>query len=107
MATIAKKNVFKQNRMVLPFLFTDEKVKEKEVSKLDLFEKGLAKEIAKNETVQGAVEKMVKMALAAEFGTSILTQAGSQGMIDTITYGILHDSELRKQALVIIDQFAK
>lgn len=107
MTTIQERELFKGNRAMLPFLFTDEKMKDKESSKLDLFEKGLEKEVRKSDTVEHAVEKMVKMALAAEFGATLLASQGSRGMVNTITYGILHDEDLRKQALLIIDRFAK
>ncbi|NQU17580.1 MAG: hypothetical protein HQ564_05885 [Candidatus Saganbacteria bacterium] len=107
MVTMLEREVIKQKKSAFPFLFTNEKVKDKESSKLDVFEKGLENEICKADTVEMAVEKMVKMALLAEFGAGLLTSTGSRGMIDTITYGILHDEELRKQSLLIIDRFAK
>ena len=50
--------------------------------------------------------KIVKMALAAEFGPSIVAAQGARPMIETITKGIMNDSELRKQALLIIERFA-
>lgn len=102
-----EKEIFKQKKTMLPFLFTNEKMKEKESSKLDVFEKGLESEIKKTDTVELAIEKIVKMALAAEFGAGLLTSSGSRRMIDTISYGILHDEELRRQALLIVDRFAK
>ncbi len=107
MAATQERELLRRNKAMLPFLFTDEKMKDKESSKLDLFEKGLENEVRKSDTVEHAVEKMVKMALAAEFGATLLTSRGARGMINTITYGILHDEELRKQALLIIDRFAK
>ena len=67
----------------------------------------LPNDIKKSDTIEMAVKRIVKMALAAEFGAELLTSSKAKGMIDTITYGILHDNELRKQALLIIDRFAK
>jgi len=46
------------------------------------------------------------MALAAEFGPSLVASRGARQMVETIARGILNDAELRKQALIIIDRFA-
>lgn len=85
---------------------TKEQLKEKERSKIDLFEKGLANELSTSDTIEQAVGKIVKMALACEFGTSLLTKSGSKAMIGTISRGILSDRELRRSALIIADRFA-
>lgn len=83
-----------------------EELEEKEVQKLELFEKGLANELKKNDTIEQAITKIVKMALAAEFGATLVAAKGAKDMITTITRGIMSDAQLRKQALIIIDRFA-
>lgn len=107
MQTTIEKELWKNNKVMLPFILSEEKLTEQEDSRLDLFEKGLEADIKKSDTIEMAVEKIVKMALAAEFGPSLLTSPGSRAMINTISYGILHDSEMRKQVLLIVDRFAK
>ena len=81
-------------------------LEEKEVQKLELFEKGLANELKKNDTIEQAITKIVKMALAAEFGATLVAAKGARDMITTITRGIMSDAQLRKQALIIVDRFA-
>ncbi|PIS29373.1 hypothetical protein COT42_05660 [Candidatus Saganbacteria bacterium CG08_land_8_20_14_0_20_45_16] len=83
-----------------------EELKEEEAEKLELFEKGLANELKKEDTIEQAVTKIVKMALAAEFGPSLVAAKGAKQMVETITCGILTDSQLRRQALIIVDRFA-
>ena len=83
----------------------DEDLHEKELSKLELFEKGLANELKKKDTIEQAITKIVKMAIAAEFGASIVAANGARNMINVITHGILEDPDLRKQALIIVDRF--
>jgi hypothetical protein len=83
-----------------------EELDDKDIKKLELFEKGLANELKTNDTIEMAIVKIVKMALAAEFGPSIVAASGAKAMINTITTGIMSDPELRKQALIIIDRFA-
>jgi hypothetical protein len=83
-----------------------EELGEKEIEKLELFEKGLAKELHKEDTIEQAVGKIVKMAVAAEFGPSLVAAKGARQMVSTITQGIMSDPELRKQALIIVDRFA-
>jgi len=83
-----------------------EELGEKEIEKLELFEKGLAKELNKEDTIEQAVTKIVKMAVAAEFGPSLVAAKGARQMVGTITQGILSDAEMRKQALIIVDRFA-
>lgn len=78
-----------------------------ETEKINLFEKELAKELNTTDTIQQAVTKIVRIALAAEFGPSLLTAPGSRQMVETIIRGIMDDPILRKQALIIIDRFAK
>lgn len=80
---------------------------DKDVAKLALFEKGLANELHSEDTINQAITKIVKMALAAEFGPSLVAAKGAQKMLETIVGGIMHDPELRKQALIIIDRFAQ
>jgi hypothetical protein len=84
-----------------------EQLDKSEERKIALFEKGLAKEIDTTDTIDEAFTKIVRMALAAEFGPSFSKAKGAKGLIDTIVRGITGDSELRKQALLIIDRFAK
>lgn len=83
-----------------------EELEEKEVAKLDLFEKGLEKELKKNDTIEQAVTKIVKMAVAAEFGPSLVAAKGAKPMIETIARSIMSDAQLRRQALIIVDRFA-
>lgn len=85
----------------------EEELEEKELEKLELFEKGLANELKSKDSIEQAITKIVKMALAAEFGPSLVAAKGAKGMIETITRGIMNDPELRKQALIIIDRFAR
>jgi hypothetical protein len=82
-----------------------EELEEKEIEKLELFEKGLGNELKKDDTIEQALIKIVKMALAAEFGPALAAAEGAKGMIETIKQGILSDPELRKQAIIIIDRF--
>lgn len=82
-------------------------LKEGEEEKVDLFEKGLATELKAEDTIGGAFTKIVRMALAAEFGPSFAKAKGAKGMIDTIVSGIMGDSTLRKQALMIVNRYAK
>lgn len=83
----------------------EEDLHENELSKLELFEKGLANELKKRDTIEQAITKIVKMAIAAEFGASIVAANGARDMINLITRGILDDPDLRKQALLIVDRF--
>jgi hypothetical protein len=83
-----------------------EELEEKEIEKLELFEKGLANELKKDDTIEQAITKIVKMAIAAEFGLSLVAAKGARPMIETISRSIMSDAQLRKQALIIIDRFA-
>jgi len=109
MKTLVRKKEWTPTREFLPLILginPDEKLSRKEKSKLELFEKGLENEISKDDTIEQAVTKMVKMALAAEFGASLTAAKGARPMIETITRTIMNDAQLRKQALIIIDRFA-
>ena len=86
--------------------FPKDYLETKEKTKVDVFEKGLAKELSTKDTIDLTVEKIVKMALACEFGPSLVTKAPAKKMISTISRGILSDSELRKSVLIIADRFA-
>ena len=81
-------------------------LKEKEKSKLQVFEAGLATELKTSDTISESVEKMVKMALASEFGAGLVMKTGAKKMIATISRGIMGDSGLRRSALIIADRFA-
>ena len=91
---------------VLPFLLGKKKLGKKDSSRVELFEKGLQNEIKKTDTLIMAVTKIVRMALACEFGAALTRSRGAEQMIDTIVAGIMSDAELRKQVLCIIDHFA-
>lgn len=84
----------------------EKELTDKDEEKVDLFEKGLASGIDKEDTVEKAIEKIVKAALASEFGPSFVLQKGSKKMIQTISHGIVSDQQLRHQALIIMDKFA-
>ena len=109
MKTQIRKSDWKATRQLLPLILGKNiaagELEAKELSKLELFEKGLGKELKKNDTIQQAITKIVKMSLAAEFGPSLVAAGGARPMVETITRAILCDPQLRKQALVIIDQF--
>ncbi len=66
----------------------------------------MSNELKKEDTIEQAITKIVRMAVAAEFGASLVVSQGAKEMINTIARGILQDSELRKQALLIVDRFA-
>ncbi|MBU1866900.1 MAG: hypothetical protein KKD13_00280 [Candidatus Margulisbacteria bacterium] len=52
------------------------------------------------------LDKIVKVALAAEYGPSLVSDRNADPMIKTIAQAILNNAQLRKQALMIIDRFA-
>jgi len=79
---------------------------EKELSKLELFEKGLENALSAEDSIEMAVTKIVKMALAAEFGPSLVATKGARPMIESISRMVLCQPQLRRQALVIIDRFS-
>lgn len=108
MRTQIRKSEWTPTKEFLPLILGKEPGKElegKELKKLELFEKGLANELSKEDSILLAVTKIVKMALAAEFGPSLVKAAGAQRMVETITNAIMRDAQLRKQALIIIDRF--
>lgn len=108
MRTQIRKSEWTPAKDFLPLILgkepTDD-LSDKELAKLELFEKGLANELKKDDSIEGSITKIVKMALAAEFGPSLVKAAGAQKMVETITRAILHDPKLKKQALVIVDKF--
>ncbi|KAF0134578.1 MAG: hypothetical protein FD145_596 [Candidatus Saganbacteria bacterium] len=91
---------------ILPYMLGKRKLKNKEASKIDIFEKGLQNEIKKTDTINSAITKIVRMALACEYGAALAKSKGADQMINAIVAGILSDQDLRKQALFIIDRFA-
>ena len=109
MRTQIRKTEWTPTREILPLILgkqVGEELEESDLEKLALFEKGLANELDKEDTIEQAITKIVKMALAAEFGPSLVAASGAKKMVETITRGITSDAELRKQALIIIDRFA-
>jgi hypothetical protein len=86
--------------------FQKQRLEEKERSKVELFERGLAGDISTLDTIEKTVEKIVKMALVCEFGAGLVAQKGAKRMISAISRGILSDSSLRRSALIIADRFA-
>jgi len=104
-----RKTQWSPTKEFLPLIFgkaLEEELEEKEIKKLELFEKGLANELHKEDSLSQAVTKIVKMAIAAEYGPSLVAAPGSQRMIETISRAILSDAQLRKQAIMIVDRFA-
>ena len=102
----------RQDPGFMSLLFSQEAIREKELTqkekaKMELFENGLSMQLKKTDSIDDAVHAMVKVALAAEFGPSLLREKGAHAMVETICRGILGDTSLRKQALIIIDRFAK
>jgi len=93
----------------LPFLLgkDKEKLSKRDIGKIELFEAGLQNEIKKTDSVEVAIRKIVRMALASEFGAALVKSRGAEAMVETIVRGIMSDNTLRKQALFIIDRFAK
>lgn len=79
----------------------------KDEEKIESFEKMLSDLIKLSDTIPEAVTKMVKAALACEFGSKILDDKKSAIMVKSISGSIMADSELRRQALLVIDRFAQ
>ncbi len=75
--------------------------------KIEAFEKMLSELLKLSDTIPEAINKMVKAALACEFGKNILDDKKSAIMVKSISGSIMADSELRRQALLVIDRFAK
>lgn len=84
-----------------------ELAEEKEKSKIEMFQAGIAQELKPEDTIETAVGKVVKVALASEFGVSFARSKSTEPMISVIVRGIMGDSTLRKQALVLIDRYLK
>jgi len=108
MRTQIRKTEWSPTKDFLPLILgkePGEELTKKENDKLELFEKGLARELNKKDSIEEAIGKMVKMALAAEFGPSLVKAVGAKRMIETITASIMTDPKLRKQALIIVDKF--
>lgn len=108
MRTQISKKEWSPAREILPLILGQEladDLSQQEIKKLELFEKGLKNEISKNDTIENAITKVVKMALAAEFGPSLVKAQGAGQMVCTITRAIMCDAKLRKQALIILDRF--
>jgi hypothetical protein len=84
----------------------EQELNTEEISKLELFEKGLARELSREDTIEQAITKIVKMALAAEFGPSLVAAKGAGNMVLSIVNLIMHNAQLRKQALIIVDRFS-
>ncbi len=107
--TTKTKKSWSPAREFLPLILgkdADDELSRNDLAKLELFEKGLEKEIDREDSIELAVSKMVKMALAAEFGPSLVAAKGAQPMVASITNMILCEPSLKKQALVIIDRYA-
>jgi hypothetical protein len=107
MRTQIRKKDWSPAREILPLILGQEladDLSQQEVKKLELFEKGLKNEISKNDTIEAAITKIVRMALAAEFGPSLVKAEGAGRMVCSITRAIMSDTQLRKQALTIIDR---
>lgn len=75
--------------------------------KIEKFEEMMSGQLDVSDTLNEAIEKMVKISLSVEFGPQLLQKKFAGQMIKTIAHGILSDSELRKQSLLIMDKFAK
>ena len=75
--------------------------------KIEAFENILSEELCLSDNLNEAIEKMVRAALTVEFGRELLAKPLSKNMVKTISSGILSDSELRRQAILIVDRFAK
>ena len=84
------------------FLFADQ-----DPDKIEAFEKKLENSVLTSDSISEAVEKIVAAALESEFGETISSGKHFKNMTKTISCGIMGDSELRRQALIIIDRFSK
>lgn len=88
-----------------PIMARAEELTKTQERKVSLFEKGLEHNLRATDTIDDAVRKVVKVALAAEFGISLVKAKGANNMVETIVRGIMGDPLLRKQALLIIDRY--
>ena len=75
--------------------------------KIDAFEKKLGTSMLTSDSISEAIEKVVAAALESEFGQDVASGKHFKNMIKTISCGIMGDGELRRQALIVIDRFAK
>jgi len=110
MKTQIRKTEWTPTSGILPLILgvtPEENLTKKAASKLELFEKCLGRDLNKDDTIEQAVTKIVKLALAAEFGPSLVKDPGAAKMITTITRAIVSDPKLKKQALIIIDRLAQ
>ena len=57
--------------------FQKQQLEEKDRSKVELFERGLAGELLTSDTIDRSVEKIVIMALTCEFGAALITKPAS------------------------------
>jgi len=108
MKTQIRKQDWTPPRDLLPIILgteSRESLKKEELTKLALFEKALGNELAQDDSIEQSVTKIVKLALAAEFGPSLVAAKGTANMVTTISRAIMSDAQLKKQALVIIDRF--
>jgi hypothetical protein len=108
LTTIRQENV--KDEGLLPIIFekgfSKKKLSKTELTKVALFEKGLANELSRTDTIEQSVTKIVKMALVCEFGAGLIAKSGAKAMIETISRGILGERALRRSALIIADRFA-
>jgi len=92
----------------LPFMFNNKDslstLGSEETEKIEQFEQKLAKGILGSDSVNSAIKKMVEAALSVEFGEKLMSDKGAVNMVNTICHGIMGDTTLRKQALIIIDK---
>jgi len=79
----------------------------KDEDKIEAFEKSLAAKLRDSDSIPEAVNKMVTAALSVEFGDKLLGSKQAANMIRLISDSILCESDLRKQALLIIDKLSK
>ena len=75
--------------------------------KIESFERILDGRLRMSDSISSAIEKIVSAALSVEFGERFVQKKEAESMIKTISRGILTDTELRRQALIIVDRFAK
>ncbi|MBI5700874.1 hypothetical protein HZC34_03380 [Candidatus Saganbacteria bacterium] len=107
MSTRLQPHSYSPQKEFLPLILGKDKLQKKDIGKIELFNAGLQNEIHKSDSVEVAIRKIVRMALAAEFGPSLVKAKGAEAMVETIVRGIMADNTLRKQAIIIIDKFAK
>ena len=95
-------------RKFLPLIMGKDlaELEKEDLSKIELFEKGLENELSREDSIDEAVTKIVKMALVAEFGAGLVASKGAGNMVKSIVTGIMSETTLRKQALVIVDRYA-